>query len=177
MTDYYETSVVNPSIPNSDILPIELLLLSEIFDSKNNEIDTYFFNERSTANIINICANTLSEACQNTTEECTAKAIANIALLKAIDHTDKIEIDFSDYGWTEIFADIVKRSSTIDYISITRSYHASRIIADGFGGSAIFITDEGINHISTYEWLENMIAHAQIKGKIPYPANSTERQK
>lgn len=161
MADLFETTIVDPAIPIADILPIEHLLLAEIFtlDAKGDRL--YLHTDDCTAQILYLKASELSKACISTEDECIAKTVANVALLKANSSEAEIAVDLSDDGWTDILADIVKRSSEVDYITIETGYSCSKPRKDGFGGRAIYIDGETIAHMSTHDWLQRMIAEAE----------------
>lgn len=161
MADLFETTVVDPSIPPGDILTIELMLLAEIFTLDGDDDRIYLHTENNTAQILHLTASELSAACLETVGECIAKTIANVALLKATASDDKVAVDLSDDGWTDILADIVKRSTTLDFITVETGYSCSKPRKDGFGGRAIYIDGETIAHMSTHDWLQRMIAEAE----------------
>lgn len=161
MADDYETTVVDPSIPRCDILPIELLLLREIFTLDDDGDALYLHTDNYTAQILHITASDLSEACVATEPECVAKTVANVALLSTHFANATVAIDLSDDGWTDILADIIKRSETLDFLTVETGYSCSKPTRDGFGGRAIYIDGETIAHMSTHDWLRRMIAEAE----------------
>lgn len=73
MADLFETTVVDPSIPPGDILPIELMLLAEIFTLDGDNDRIYLHTENETAQILHLTASELSVACLETVGECIAK--------------------------------------------------------------------------------------------------------
>lgn len=161
MADHFETTIVDPSIPRCDILPIELLILREIFTLDADGDALYLHTDNCTAQILYITASDLSDACLATEPECVAKTVANVGLLSAHSANASVAIDLSDDGWTDILADIVKRSTTLDYLTVETGYSCSKPIRDGFGGRAIYIDGETIAHMSTHDWLRRMIAEAE----------------
>ncbi len=62
MADLFETTVVDPSIPPGDILPIELMLLAEIFTLDGDNDRIYLHTENETAQI---CAHRKAPLAQN----------------------------------------------------------------------------------------------------------------
>lgn len=45
MADYYSPTVIQQTIPEADMTPLERLLLSHIFDSQRDGEGWYFFSE------------------------------------------------------------------------------------------------------------------------------------
>jgi hypothetical protein len=72
-----------------------------------------------------------------------------------------LDLDLSCDGWALILQDIVKRSRTIDYISVVSSYMCSRMRPDGFGGSVTVITGEGVFFGSTHDMEEQLLNRAR----------------
>lgn len=161
MADHFETTIVDPAIPTADILPIERLLLGRIFTADPEDNRLYLHTDDCTAQTLHFDAAELSAACTATTGECIAKTMANVALLKATTSQSEIAVDLSDDGWTDILADIVKRSNTIGFVTVETGYSCSKPTKDGFGGRAIYIDGETIAHMSTHDWLRRMIAEAE----------------
>jgi hypothetical protein len=52
----------------------------------------------------------------------------------------------------------VQRSPTLRYITAITSYMCSKMLPDGFGGSALFITSDAIRGQSTHEFLADCLA-------------------
>ena len=64
-------------------------------------------------------------------------------------------------GFEGIFQDVVKRSA-LDYIEVESAWSCSKMLSDGFGGSATLITAGDIEHMSTSDFLEQAIAKLPI---------------
>jgi hypothetical protein len=81
-----------------------------------------------------------------------------LAGLNAEERQDtRIDVDFSDMSWQSIFQDIVRRSSTLKYVSVVSSFTCSRMRSDGFGGAAVVISADAILGKSTNDLLEEFI--------------------
>lgn len=53
---------------------------------------------------------------------------------------------------------VIKRSNgALNYITFELSYNCSKMRPDGFGGAAVFITENDTEWLSTYGWLEEKI--------------------
>ena len=70
----------------------------------------------------------------------------------------EIDIDFSGTSWEFIFQDIVRRSSTLRYVTAVTSFTCSKMRPDGFGGMAVLITADAIVGKSTNDILEDFLA-------------------
>ena len=70
----------------------------------------------------------------------------------------EIEIDFSGTSWEFIFQDIVRRSSTLRYVTAVTSFTCSKMRPDGFGGMAVLITVDAILGKSTNDIIEDFLS-------------------
>jgi hypothetical protein len=70
----------------------------------------------------------------------------------------EIEIDLSDTSWEFIFQGIVRRSSTLHYVTAVTSFTCSKMRPDGLGGMAVLITADAIVGKSTNDILEDFLA-------------------
>ena len=64
----------------------------------------------------------------------------------------------SGTSWEFILQDIVRRSSTLSYVTVTTAFTCSKMRPDGFGGMALFITAAAIKGCSTSEFLSDCLA-------------------
>jgi hypothetical protein len=93
-----------------------------------------------------------SAATASTTTNYVAERLAAVAA----DDTE-IEIDFSGTSWEFIFQDIVRRSSTLRYVTAVASFTCPKMRPDGFGGMAVLITADAIVGKSTNDILEDLL--------------------
>ena len=70
-----------------------------------------------------------------------------------------LDLDLSTTSWEFIMHDIVKRSSTLAYVTAVSSFTCSRMRPDGFGGAAVLISADEIMGKSTSDLLEEFIEH------------------
>ena len=70
---------------------------------------------------------------------------------------DYMDIDASAFEWVEILQDIVRRSTTVDYVTVVSAFTCSKMRPDGFGGMAMLITPERIFCKSTEEMLGDFL--------------------
>jgi hypothetical protein len=142
--------------------PLERLLLSHIFDSQRDGEGWYFFSEVAPVDMTAIGREAL-EAALAVSEpdvDSTANAFARklLAGLKGEELQDEtLALDFSETSWEAIVQDIVRRSSTLRYVSVVSSFTCSRMRADGFGGAVVVIAADAILGKSTNDLLEEFI--------------------
>ena len=72
-----------------------------------------------------------------------------------------VEFDLSVTSWEFIFQDIVKRSATIDHVSVVSAFTGSRMRPDGFGGMGDLITADAIRSKSTGDILCDFLDEAE----------------
>jgi hypothetical protein len=54
MADYYTPTVIQQSISDADMTPLELLLLAHIFDAERDSDGWYFFSEQGPSDMLSI---------------------------------------------------------------------------------------------------------------------------
>lgn len=171
MADYYEQTVVQQSIPLADMTPIERLILSHVFQSEDESDAIYFFAEQSPETWIDLSRGELTEALAATGEtKGVAFACATEQLAAAGPDATDIEIDLSGSSWEFIFQDIVKRSKTLRYVTVTTAFTCSRMRCDGFGGGATLITADAVVGKSTNDLLEEFLSAAGLASDEPTPS-------
>jgi hypothetical protein len=162
MANYYTPTVVQQTIPETDMTPLERMLLSNVFDAERDGDGWYFFSELGPADmtVIERAALEAALAASDLDVDNTANAFVrqHLAGLNAEEHQDtQIDVDFSEMSWQRIFQDIVRRSSTLKYVSVVSSFTCSRMRPDGFGGAAVVISADAILGKSTNDLLEEFI--------------------
>lgn len=167
MADYYTPTVVQQIIPFADMTALERLLLGEIFQTHTTENGLCFTSEDGPRDMIwvereslRICLDDAavmgSAARTEVIHQCGAQPIGD----------DDVEIDASMEWWTAVFQDIVRRSATLDHISVMMSYTCSKLRADGLGGMAMLITAQTVRSKSTEDILGELIEKAEVSGEI-----------
>lgn len=167
MADYYSPTVVQQIIPLSDMTPLELWLLSLIFDAVPMGDGLYFSTSEGPRDIISIELTDLREAAEASAAFVgTATRIATKALSNHDSNTSAVEIDASMGWWQHVFQDIIIRSRTLDHISVITAFTCSKLRLDGFGGLAILITKVSIRSKSLDDVLMDFLAEAEERGEI-----------
>lgn len=175
MADYYQQTVVQQTIPDSDMMPIERLLLSNIFIAERDADGWYFFAEENPSVMITMARRELEQALAASPDDRSAAcACVNEQLAAPGTGAAEIDLDISDASldlsgtsYEFFFQDIVRRSKTLKYISVVTAFTCSRMRPDGFGGVAVLITPDAIVGKTTGDFLEDMIAEAGLDDERP----------
>lgn len=164
MADYYTPTVIQQTIPDADMTPLELLLLSHIFDTERDGDGWYFFSEQGPSDMLSIDRGALEAALA--ASEGAGDSSANSFVRERLPNPQSIgplpshlDLDLSTTSWEFIMQDIVKRSPTLAYVTAVSSFTCSRMRPDGFGGAAVVISADEIIGKSTSDLLEEFIAH------------------
>jgi hypothetical protein len=159
MADYYSSTVVQQIIPDAAMTPLERLLLTHIFQFDRCENGLYFFAEDGPREVFDLPANELRSAFAESASVSGALAAYVAQRIAETGTADgEVEIDLSDTSWDFIFQDIVRRSPTLEYVSVTSAFTCSKMRPDGFGGRAVLITADAIMSKSTDGFLQEFIA-------------------
>lgn len=160
MADYFTPTVIQPTIPVADMTLLERLLLSHVFQSEAAGDGLYFYAEQSVNDLIYVPVDNLraalaaSEAIPSQASDFVREALAEVDAESDAD----LEFDMSLTGWAYLFQDIVRRSSSVPYISAQTAFTCTRMRPDGFGGMAWVITAEAVKTKTTDEMIETMLA-------------------
>ena len=163
MADYYAPTVVQQTIPNADMTPLELFLLSNVFSAEADGDGWYFFAEESPSDMIDVRRIELAAALEASKDaESEANAYIESQLAEAPADASEIELDFSIFSWEFLLRSIVRRSPTLPYIAVVTSFTCSKMRADGFGGTAMLITADKIMFKSTEDILHAFMDEAEF---------------
>ncbi len=168
MADYLSPTVVQPTIPNADMTPLERLLLMQIFESEPDGDGLYLFAEASPEELITLPIEALRNALSASDGVASETATLVIERLEGVGEEDShVEFDLSMTSWEFIFQDIVKRSTTLDHLSVVSAFTCTRMRPDGFGGMAILITADAIRGKSTEDILGEFLVQAERGAAAP----------
>jgi hypothetical protein len=162
MADYYSPTVIQQPIPIADVTPVERLVLSLIFDAKPDGETLYFHAALGPSDAVGLSIDELRAAFESSAaiaSTATTYVAERLAAMPADD--TEVEIDFSGTSWEFIFQDIVRRSSTLHYVTAVTSFTCSKMRPDGFGGMAVLITADAILGKSTNDILEDFLAEQE----------------
>jgi hypothetical protein len=175
MADYCQQTVVQQTIPDGDMTPLERLVLSRIFQSERVNDGWYFFAEESPAVMITVPRRELNQALAASPDDGSAARVHVIEHIRMaapaaaeidLDRSDA-SLDLSGTSFEFFLQDIVKRAATLKYISVVTAFTCSRMRCDGFGGMAVLITRDAIVGKTTGDFLEDMIAEAGLDDERP----------
>ena len=164
MADYFSPTVIQQSIPITDMTPLERLVLSLIFDAELDGVASYFHTSLGPSDATGLSIDELRtafDASAGIDSTVTTYIAERVAVASTDDAEIEIEIDFSGTSWEFIFQDIVRRSSTLHYVTAVTSFTCSKMRPDGFGGMAVLITADAIVGKSTNDILEDFLAEKE----------------
>jgi hypothetical protein len=134
---------VQQTIPTADITPLEWLLLSRIFECERDGDGWHFFAEQSPSTMIFVTRAELEAVLVSSPDiESTAHLYVTEQLAAADADATEMDLDLSGTSWEFFFQDIVKRSTTLAYVSVVAAFTKTR--PDGFGGMLVLITRDAI---------------------------------
>lgn len=159
MADYFTPTVIQQTIPDADMTPLERLLLSHIFEAERDGDGWYFFSEQGPADMLYVerVALEFALAASAHASDSTANSFVreNLPDPQAVGPLPShLDLDLSSTSWEFIIQDIVKRSATLTYVTVVSSFTCSRMRPDGFGGAAVLISADEIMGKSTTDLLE-----------------------
>ena len=164
MADYFSPTVIQQPIPIADMTSLEILVLSVIFDAEPDGEALFFHASLGPSDAIELSIDELRAALDASAgigSIATAYIAERLAVTSRDDTDTKIAIDFSGTSWEFIFQDIVRRSSTLPYVTAVTSFTCSKMRPDGFGGMAVLITADTIVGKSTNDILEDFLAEKE----------------
>ncbi len=178
MADYHTPTVVQQTIPNADMTPLERLLLTNIFDADESGGEHYFYAEESPQTMLTLDKAELDAAIAASQEHPSSVLPAiQERLSRREPDQSTIYLDLSGVSWETIFQDVVRRSNTLKFISIISSFTCSKMETNAFGGMAVVITGTNIRGKSTEDILEELLEEeeaglfAPISSEKDDPAN------
>jgi hypothetical protein len=168
MADYHSPTVVQPTIANGDMTPLERLLLSHILDCEPDGDGCYFYSETGPSDGIGLPLDELRTAL-SASDSVPSTAYDYVIARPTPGGADDthIEIDLSGTSWEFILQDIVRRSRTLDHITVVSAFICTKMRPDGFGGMAVLITADAIKGKSTHDILEDFLAEESVCSAPP----------
>jgi hypothetical protein len=177
MADYFEQTVVQQPIPETDMTPLERLLLSRIFQSERDGKAWFFFAEDNPSTMVHATRAELVEALASSPDRDSAAHRYVTERLAAVGaQAEEIDFDLSDTSWEFFLQDVVKRSQTLVYLTVVAAFTCSRMRLDGFGGMAVLITADAIRGKSTNDLIEDFLSEAGLDDEAADPAGEVRRE-
>lgn len=176
MADYNSPTVVTPTIPETDMTPLERLILAHAFNAApDSDGRVYFHAWSGPSSVILLSVRKLREAFEQSKDtdssirDHIAAFIEKCKAAGGFDDDDYVDVDLTapEDICDRIFQDIVRRSEILGEIVITAAWTCTKMRPDGFGGSVTRITGNTTQYASTIEMLENM------RNEMAVPSSST----
>lgn len=167
MANYYTPIAVQQPIPAIDLTTLERLLLAEIFDMQVDDDALYFSSDEGASDMLYLDAEQLRPCLDDPAAEgTTAWAQVVDRYAEAVRGDGELEIDASGGWWETILQDVVRRSDTLDHLSVVASFTCDKLRSDSLGGMAILITATQIRGQSTHDLMAQFIAEAVAAGEM-----------
>ncbi len=104
MADYHIPTVIQPTIPNADMTPLERLVLGHIFDAETDGEGTYFFAEIGPCDCFDLPVDRSRAACAQSVDVPSTLHAWLTDRLDALAGSDtSLTVDFSVNGWGPSF--------------------------------------------------------------------------
>ena len=127
MADYHTPTVVQQTIPNANMTPLERLLLTNMFDADESVGEHYFYAEESPQTMLALGRDELDAAIAASQEHPSSVLPAiQEQLSRCEPDQNTIYLDLSGVSWETILQDVVRRSNTLKFISVISSLPAPR---------------------------------------------------
>lgn len=152
MADYHSPTVVRPSIPASAITPLELALLTEMFEHEPDGDAIYFYSSEGPTDTVRLdMAKLKIMLAEEVVPSAPLIETIRAALAEADSDDAELELDLSDLGEAAIFQNIVRRCATLDHVTIVSAWTCTKMRPDGFGGGITVVTADHILSSSTVD--------------------------
>lgn len=158
MADYFAQTVIQPTISEADMTPLERLLLTHIFQYEPDGDGLYFFADTAPDDgIVLSVAEVRAALSVSPIGADEARSLIDVALNDTGPDDEEIDVDLSVTSWEFIFQQIVRRSRTLAHVTAITSFTCSKMRPDGFGGLAVLITADAIQGKSTDDFIGDML--------------------
>lgn len=157
MADYYSQCVVSPMLSLSDLTAAERLILCNMFESETDADELYLFAEVGRNSMIDLELPDIQVALATSAEGSAAADLLAGAIAGLAEDDTVAEIDMDDH-WIGILQEIVRRSPTLTFIAIETAFTCSKMRPDGFGGSALLITADAVDAMSTSQFIDETLS-------------------
>jgi hypothetical protein len=158
MADYFTPTVVQQTIPLADMTALERLILSHILDAEPDGDGLYFFSDTGPSDLI-VLSGAQFRAAFAESQGIPSRLRDYVAerLPRLDPNATDVELDVSGTSWEFFLQDIVRRSRTLQYVTVVSAFTCSKMRPDGFGGSATLVTADDIKSKSTNDILEEYV--------------------
>ena len=153
MADYFARTVMTPPFPEAALSLADRLLLDMIFESApTEEAGVFFF-----ASISPSFEGELDSAAVASAIAISPPGVAR-TLLKAVQDLSvpTVAIDIAG-DWERLLQDIMRRAG-LTHIVVETAFTCSTMRPEGFGGAATVITADAIDSLSTFDFVDTVLA-------------------
>lgn len=169
MPQHFTETVVQPPIPYADMTSLERLLLAAIFETEATDEGLYLFSREGPVDFPYVPPEDLRIAHAASTAVPSRLNDRVSALLDLDDVENHVENYLSGEDWTTILQDIVRRSSTLEYITVVAAFTCTKMMPDAIGGLAMLITGDAVRVKNTDDLIgEFLVEHRAGRGKRPH---------
>lgn len=166
MADYYSQCDVSPMLPLSDLTAAERLILCNVFESETDADELYLFAEVGRNSMLDLERSDIVAALATTAQGSVAADLLAGAIAGLAEDDTAAEIDLDDH-WVGILQEIVRRSPTLTFVAIETAFTCSKMRPDGFGGSALVITADAVDAMSTSQFIDEALGRRVGAGTDP----------
>lgn len=119
MTDYFSPTIVQQAIPVAEVTSLEHLALSLVFDAECEGDALIFYFETGPGDWIGPSIAELRAACAASARiDSIIAAHVRACLADAEPDDTEIDLDLSTVSWEFLLQDIVRRSPTLDHVTV-----------------------------------------------------------
>lgn len=161
MANYHTPTVVQQPIPAKDVTALERLILGQVFDLFEEEGGITLSSEEGACGIVILEREPLRAALADPACAGTSALHEVLEQLREGWPADgDIELDCSNDNWLAMLQDVIKRSASIDHLTVVSAWTCDRMRCDGFGGAVDLITASGLRGSNTQDLIDRFIAEA-----------------
>ena len=163
MADYQSPTVIEPTIPASDVTPLERLLLEHVYEIEEEDDRLYLSEWEGPNDYPEIARDALEHALQASGPR-PSRIGPHVVTLLAISTEDPLPVplDLRDSSSDMILQDIVRRSAVLSHLAVITAFTCTKMRPDGFGGAVTLITADRILTKSTTDVLGEFLDEAGI---------------
>jgi len=172
MAEYYMPTVVQPPIPDADMTALEALVLDHIFESQpEGDAATYYFARLAPSDLLEAPVADVTAALEAADPAVPSRAtdLMRAALAAEEPNEGYLVLEPSAVPWEVVFQDIVRRSATLDHVTVVSALTCSKMNPHGFGGEAVVITSDRIMSKCTDEVVREFLDELETdppKGEV-----------
>lgn len=162
MADYHSPTVVRPSIPADAITPLELTLLTSMFEHEADDDAIYFYSSEGPSDMVRLDIADLRESLEGgPMPSGPIVEMIRARLAETASDETELELDLSDLGEATIFQGIVRRCAQLDHVTIVSAWTCTKMRPDGFGGGITVVTADHILSSSTIHMEGELLDRAE----------------